>query len=997
MAALAPRSLPRELDTAVGHSPDQAAPLQRTHTLRPSPPPFTLTHRPKKLLSPRLEQRLHKLDEQRRAKEVERRQQARTGCIPEQRLANLEQLRGHQIVQVTSGGTTWARRPVQAFIMAASCGSGGVRLDGGPVLSEAEAESSQLESDVSSIISISDRLVASDSEDDGHGLTDKLKYRMPDIGKTRLHLRTKEPLSPTPRQVAQPQRSPRWQVHQSTSATPRRAKANGIGLSPSRAEYPTAHSNPSVESFNDSDFVNAGLSRAGSIYSLSRVSFSGQLAQLTTMRLPDADSMAKRISSIPTSKEAAKELSDSSEQIRMWVSQAWKVLDGLNAEDDVEWAVAGGRDGIEDVDVAISRFDRLVQVYILSIERLQTRKDVSELSAEELVSCVQRMESIIESWERTKEALKNVKEQVEIAMEWEELWNSVLGEIGQEMESLNQLVFEMEEKRHEGAEGLLSNKDSIDISELETIVEERPGKGPALNPDRSNLHPLSSPLHAQPTQENKDESNLLALFARMQPLRASLDFLPMRLSVFHVRASPVFPTACQDLERRRDQLEMQWKKLEEDAESLRRELGEDKWVLVFRNAGRQALKMCESIGRSYVKLKEATDADEHQANSPAFVNKAESYEAKKTHYGPAIERVLAIIDRGVLDRLTVNGEILRLQSEMKMRWSALQSDMRDLDARLEGFMSDGREKQLRDSVSTVMSSERSIASSLVETPCSSPASSADCTSRKNSIQGSRTPTPLMHARTRQKTYGKRSVSNTRLPSSSGIPRRIPWTGHEGSSPSPSPAASRISLKPETPVSNKPRWSNTGKSECRDFLPLSALEPSPYAKQPITPKMNYLRASSKPASAPAKIAGSRSVSTPVSKAGSATRDVARKSSLPMPAAAKSQTSVSTRSPLAPKTSSPALRTSASSSRVTFGASARRSSMLPTARPSLVLDGNEADSESPTHHKPRPPSALANAGLGSRRSSMLPLRSRSRMEGLAAAGQSQEPHDRPRWRP
>jgi hypothetical protein len=33
------------------------------------------------------------------------------------------------------------------------------------------------------------------------------------------------------------------------------------------------------------------------------------------------------------------------------------------------------------------------------------------------------------------------------------------------------------------------------------------------------------------------------------------------------------------------------------------------------------------------------------------------YEAKKMHYIPAIERVVSIIQKGVNDRLTVNGEI----------------------------------------------------------------------------------------------------------------------------------------------------------------------------------------------------------------------------------------------------------------------------------------------------------------------------------------------------
>ncbi|KAK6385136.1 hypothetical protein LTR65_009635 [Meristemomyces frigidus] len=703
--------------------------------------------RPSKRLAPGLELRLQRLEEQKRRREAERRRQSSIGRIPEEQLAELEQLQNQRVIEVRRRGRAWSGPPVRVMSV------GGVRLDGMPMLSEAETS---MMSDVSSIVSISDRLEPSDTEEEAEaeadGLEDKHKYRLPDVGKTRLHLRTKEPLSPTARQVP---RSPRRQTRNTTPTTPRSARGSTMVQSPTKIESPRGSRRNSTDNFTENDFVSSAISRAGSIYTLSRVSFTGQLAQLTGMKLPDASSLAKRISSIPTSKEAAKALWVASEQIRMWVAKASEALNGLNAEDDVEWAAAGGRDGIEDMDSAISRFDRLVQVYVMSIERLQTRDDVADLSPEELLASVRQMESIINSWHKVKQTLEGVKEQVEIAMEWEELWNSVLGEIAQEIEGLNGLVFEMEEKRHQGTGCLLLNgRDSIDLHELETIVEERPGKGPATQNNRFSLPPFSpsSPIQPSPSHENQDDSNLLGLFARMQPLRASLDFLPMRLSVFHCRGNPVFPTACLDLEQRRDQLEAQWKKLEGDAESIRRELGEDRWVLVFRNAGRQALKMCESVGRSYNKLRDAIDTGEQQTNVVAFTKKVENYEAKKLHYGPAIERVLAIIDRGVLDRLTVNGEILRLQSDMKRRWGALHADMQDMDIVLDDINSEGREKQLRDSVSTVMSSERSIASSLVDTPGSSPASSVVGTSRKSSFQGSRTPTLLTNAKTRQASY-----------------------------------------------------------------------------------------------------------------------------------------------------------------------------------------------------------------------------------------------------
>ncbi|KAK4955011.1 hypothetical protein LTR10_007203 [Elasticomyces elasticus] len=913
---------------------------------------------PLKRLAPGLELRLQQLEELKRRRERERRRQSSIGRIPEEQLAELERLHGtrSQAIEVRRRGNTYTGPPVRVTTMPST---GGVRLDGGPMLSEAEG--SFFESDVSSVICISERLVASDTEDDAErDLHDTQKYRMPTPGKTRLNLLTKEPLSPTPR-------SPRRRANMSTPTTPtsgrRRSK---MDPSPSLPTSPRHADGGPVGIVSDSDFMSSGISRTGSIYSLSRMSFTGQLSQLTDMRLPDAGSLAKRISSIATSKAAAKVMSDAADQIRLWVSKASDVLGTLDAQDDVEWAAAGGRDGIEDVDGAIGRFDELVQVYVGSIERLQTRSDVSSLAPEELLSTVKQMEGIITSWQKIKQTLKGVKEQVEIALEWEELWNSVLGEIGQELDSLNRLVFEMEEKRHDGAEGLFGGKVSIDLSELETIVEDRPGSGPASRNNRFSFPQFtpSSPIQASAT-ESKDDSSLLALFARMQPLRASLDFLPMRLSVFHVRGNPMFPSACLDLESRRDQLEVLWKKLEADAEALRRELGEDRWVLVFRNAGRQALKMCESISRSFNKLRDGVESEESLKDMPSFSQKVENYEAKKMHYGPAIERVLAIIDRGVLDRLTVNGEILRLQSDMKRRWSALQADMRDMDLVLEDVTNERYAKQLRDSVSTVVSSERSVSSSIADTRSSSPASSVMAASRKSSFHGSRTPTPLINAKMRPSngtpSSGPRSTS--RQASSSALPRRAPFSRNvtsdmrDTASPLPSMVATRISMQPETPPDNRPRFVAAMKTENRGFLPLSALEPSQYAKTPVTPKTNFLRSQSRtPASAPVRASTPRMASTPSSlpRPSSAVQQSSRQSSLPVP-------KVMTSSPLAPRSVTPASR---ALSRAVNG---RRGSML--GMPSLI-DGNEADSESPSHHKTRSPSALAASGGRSNKTAQNP---------------------------
>ncbi|CRK45134.1 hypothetical protein BN1723_019655, partial [Verticillium longisporum] len=154
------------------------------------------------------------------------------------------------------------------------------------------------------------------------------------------------------------------------------------------------------------------------------------------------------------------------------------------------------------------------------------------------------MEAIINEWAIIGSTLNTVKQQVEIAMEWEELWNNVLGDIQGEMDELCRLVFEMEERRHKSLMAATTN-DTVDIGDLETIVEETPPQQTKLqvqNRFSLSTFPMSPSSPGTPTL-SQDDSSLLALFARMQPLKASLEFLPMRLSVFEARAEKSFPTA----------------------------------------------------------------------------------------------------------------------------------------------------------------------------------------------------------------------------------------------------------------------------------------------------------------------------------------------------------------------------------------------------------------------------------------------------------------------
>lgn len=620
--------------------------------------------------------------------------------------------------------------------------------------------------------------------------------------------------------------------------------------SPVESNTPNDFSGQVQEYFNP-----FGLQRAGSIYTLSRVSFANQLAQLTSLQLPDAKSLSSRVSAIPTSRGATTALMSAAEQIRSWIAKASDVLGGLDADDDVEWAAAGGREGLEEVDNAINRFEELVNVYVSAIEQLHNREDIGSVPGYELQRVVTQVEGILMEWEKIRRTLNGVKSQVEIAMEWEELWNVVLGDIGSEMDTLSRLVFEMEERRHKS---LIDESGDVNIGELETIVEDTPPSKTLLQANSrfsiSAGFPMSPSSPNTPTMA-QDDSSLLALYARMQPLRASLDFLPMRLSTFHTRADTTFPTACEELETRKMGLEKSWGNLEKDAESLRRELGEDRWVLVFRGAGRQAQKMYESVDRSLQKLKEAIETGGHLNNPGGMSKKIESFESKKMHYGPAIERVLAIIEKGVQDRLTVNGEIVRLHTDMQKKWNDMKAHMNEIDLQLDELQADKRNQQLRDSVSSLMSNDRSTVGSLNDTPGSSPASSVIMSGLEPS-----TPARLSKLRPSHSHLPQPSSRRGVTPNSSSLPRkaisRISSYGFPSTNNSPSPASrsgsstplgSRISRPSAGSADGKPRWSSGFVKQTNEDplgLTLNKLQlttPSPYAK-PSGPPLSHKNSS-----------------------------------------------------------------------------------------------------------------------------------------------------------
>jgi hypothetical protein len=777
---------------------------------------------------------------------------------------------------------------------------------------------------------------------------------------------------------------------------------------PPPKDTPPAPSTPS--SANAQSYFNPiGLHRTESIYSFSRASFSNQLSQLTSINLPQPAFLESSISSIVNAPIAVRALVGAADQIQKWIKKAADVLNGLDAEDDVEWAAAGGREGLEEVDKAVTTFESLVNVYVRAIEEVQLRDDIGDVSADDLTLIVSQMETTLKNWAEIRNLLTGVKKQVELAMEWEELWNVVLGDVGLEVDNLSRLIFEMEENRHKSlaAESEAEQSSGLDINELETIVEESPFNGTPSSTKRFSLavFPGAEASNATGGSNAQDDANLMQLFARMQPLRASLDFLPMRLSMFQSRAEKLFPTSCEELEDRRKRLEQAYKKLEGDAEALRRELGEDRWILVFRNAGKQAQKMCESVERSIGKLQESLEVGDPVNNPTAITKKMESYEAKKTHYVPAIGRVMSIIQKGVHDRLTVNGEILALLSDITLRVDALTASMKVMDSILEETTIH-RSQQLRDSISSIVTMDSPATNSAIGTPGSSPASSIILTGPGGLL----TPNAGGSSR-RGSSVGStaRSSSNVRrlssVPSSTGtnlgnrkssIPRALnsPTSSQTTMSLTPTPAP-RFRRASATSGPNKPRWNNSSNTNDIDtghnFKPVTLTTPSPYKKSLPVPRTSRSISSSIPMPSPLSRAtssspvhgGMRTHSRTASRPGD--RPGSRLAAVSPSPASRIRSPMPMGSVLDPPPYSK-LRTESSFTAMPGAAGSRQS----YAGPASAMADQEAAASSTKAN--RPGTAL---GHSNRRISLLPQLKKSGRES-STGSQNSKIDERPPWR-
>ncbi|KAG9313067.1 hypothetical protein JVU11DRAFT_6507 [Chiua virens] len=139
-------------------------------------------------------------------------------------------------------------------------------------------------------------------------------------------------------------------------------------------------------------------------------------------------------------------------------------------------------------------------------------------------------------------------------------------------------------------------------------------------------------------------------------------------------------------------LQAEWDAVQLETDELQQELKEDKWITVFRTVTEQADGMMTSLEKavnrcqdfiwqvhkrhdentSRVSFASSVRSEKNPVSLDVFNSLLGSFLAKKAHYMPATTKVLAIMDNGVKNRVTKNGEALRRHAEAAKRWRVLQ-------------------------------------------------------------------------------------------------------------------------------------------------------------------------------------------------------------------------------------------------------------------------------------------------------------------------------------
>ncbi|TKY88814.1 hypothetical protein EX895_002055 [Sporisorium graminicola] len=191
-----------------------------------------------------------------------------------------------------------------------------------------------------------------------------------------------------------------------------------------------------------------------------------------------------------------------------------------------------------------------------------------------------------------------------------------------------------------------------------------------------------------------------------------------------------------------DDLCAEWASVQEEADALKKELADDKYLDVFRSISTQAEGMMDSLEKAVSlcnrfvsqvqrdhlagKLQRAAGAENDleddydiQAKHDELVALTKTFGVKKSYYLPACQQVLHTLEKGCNERQTANGTVLRRLSDLRARWRTLRDELtkteRDLK-RMEALFRRVRSDSSGSSITNDVASPATSVSSLPPLP-----------------------------------------------------------------------------------------------------------------------------------------------------------------------------------------------------------------------------------------------------------------------------------------
>lgn len=376
---------------------------------------------------------------------------------------------------------------------------------------------------------------------------------------------------------------------------------------------------------------------------MSRVPFTEQLNALTGVTLPV----------LGESERSVDDVDRAVDRVLEYFSIGRDVLSGLDAQDDVEWMFEG-REAILNVGKTIMKAGELMDQLMTVLEQTKECNQNSgsdRQASKRYIPVIEKIERAITEWHKILELIQAIRNQVDIATEWKDLNDQILTEVEDEISLCYSIIFEIEENRHFPA------VEKVDIDSLTSALNESPFI------DQPRLPTLSQ-------VERTVNDKFIEVSTRLKPLQASLDFIPLRLEQYANKADNVFPSSVKTLNAKHLTLRSNLDELVNEVNSLQKELGEDRWSTIFKNTGVQASEMLDS----YQENLDLVNLEKRKAklhNRSVDVVKVERLATKNAHLSPAIDRILALLDRALRDHLTGNSEMYQLQANLHRRWKSL--------------------------------------------------------------------------------------------------------------------------------------------------------------------------------------------------------------------------------------------------------------------------------------------------------------------------------------